>query len=81
MIDLLKNSEKNDLGDMISRMELTYSEILNKLDTKYIVASTIWYTPKPGFYEINDITFLLKSLLPDEVKVNITNDDKIQRSN
>ena len=42
---------------------------------KYIDASTAGYTLEPGIYEISDINFMLMSLLPDEVKVNITIDD------
>ena len=57
------------------RMELTYGEIENIFDMKYIDASSTRYTFPPGFYEITDINFMLKSLLPDEVKVSILIDD------
>ena len=60
---------------MVYRMELTYDEIVVILQTKYIVGSTIGYTLPQGKYEISDINLMLKSLLPDQVKVNITIDN------
>ena len=57
------------------RMELTYSEIERILDMKNIDTSTTRYTPPPGIFELNDVKLLLKSLLPNETKVNISNDD------
>ena len=33
------------------------------------------YTLPPSFYEIGDFNLMLKSLLPDDVKVDITIDD------
>ena len=42
---------------------------------KYIDASTTRYTLEPGIYEISDMNLMLKSLLPEEVKVIITIDD------
>ena len=62
-------------------MELTYVEIVNILDVKYIAGSTTGYTLPPGIYEITGINMMLKSLLPNEVKVNITIDDFRLKSN
>ena len=45
------------------------------MDLKHIPTTTIGYKLPPGMYEIIDINFLLKSLLPKEVKVDITVDD------
>ena len=42
---------------------------------KYLYASTTRCTLEPSIYEISDNNFLLKSLFPDEVKVNIAIDD------
>ena len=53
-------------------VELTYSEIEKMLDVKYIATSTIGYTLPAGIYEVSDIKMMLKSLLPDEVEVDIT---------
>ena len=60
---------------MAFRLELSYSAIENILNMKYIVASTVGYNLEPSVYGIRDIIFILKSLLPIDVKVNITNDD------
>ena len=62
-------------------MELTYSEIENILDMKHIDASATGYTVPPGVYKVNTIHSRLKSLLHDEVKVNITTEDFRLRSN
>ena len=47
----------------------------------YIAASTIGYTLPPGIYETTDFNLVLKSSLPDDVKVRITADDIRLRSN
>ena len=59
---------------MVCRLQLTYDEIIDILDVKYIAGSIIGYTLPPGIYEISDFNLMLKSLLPDEVKVKITID-------
>ena len=66
---------------MVFRMGLTYSEVEKVDDTIYIATSTIRYTLPPGKYEISHNESMLKSLLPDEVKVKITIDDIRLRSN
>ena len=58
-----------DLEDMVFRMGLTYDEIVDTLDIKYIVGSANRYTLPPGIYEISDLNSMPKSLLPNEVKV------------
>ena len=55
-------------------MEFTYDEIIDILDVKYIAGLTKGYTLVPGIYEVTDIIMMLKSLLPEDVKVNITID-------
>ena len=50
-------------------MGLTYDEIVDILDIKYIVGSANRYTLPPGIYEISDLNSMPKSLLPNEVKV------------
>ena len=60
---------------MVFRMELTYSGIENILDKKYIASSCTGYTLPPGIHEISDVNSMINSLLPDEVKVNVTCDD------
>ena len=45
-IDLLKKNKYIDLENMVFRLELTYNEIVDILDIKYIPTSTIGYLPK-----------------------------------
>ena len=52
-----------------------YHELAVILDTKYNDASTTGYTLEPGIYENIDVNVMLKSILPDDMKVNITIDD------
>ena len=66
---------------MVYRLQLTYDEIIDILDVKYIAGSTIGYTLLPGVYEISDINLMLKSLFPGKVKINYTIDDIGLRSN
>ena len=62
-------------------MQLTYDEIMDVLDIKYTSATPIGYTVPHGIYEISDFNFMLKFLLPNEVKGDITNDENRLRSN
>ena len=73
--------EHNDLEDMVFRMELTYGETEEILDTKYTATSSTGYTLPPGIFEIAFFDLMLKSFFPDEVKVKITNNDIRLRSN
>ena len=62
-------------------MELTYDEIVDILDVKYVPASTNGYTLPPAEYENIDIILIIKLLLPNELKVNDTIGDVRIRSN
>ena len=66
---------------MVFSMELTHHEIAEKFDTKYIATSSTGYILPPSIYKISDITLMLKSLLPDDVKVKNTIDDITLKSN
>ena len=66
---------------MVHRIEVTYDEIVDIMDVKYIAAATIGHTLQAGIYEITDINLMLKSLLPDGIKVIIANDDNRLKSN
>ena len=55
-------------------MDLTYHEIADIFDKKYIDASTIGYNLAPGHYEVSDNILMLKSLRSNEVKVSFTID-------
>ena len=62
-------------------MQLTYDEIINVLDLKYISTKRIGYSLNPGIYEIVDLNNTLKYILPDNVEVNVTKDDIRLKSN
>ena len=62
-------------------MQLTYNEIIDILDLKYIPTKRIGYSLNPGIYEVIDLNITLKHILPDNVKVTITIDDIRLKSN
>ena len=66
---------------MVYRVQLTYDEIIDKLDVEYFAGSTIGYTLPPGISEITDNNLILKSLLPNYEKVEFTFDDIIRKTN
>ena len=73
----LKKVRYNDLEDLVYRMRLSYDEIMDILDLKYIPTKRTGYSLNPGIYEIVDLNNALKCILPNKVKVNITIDDII----
>ena len=77
----LKNVKYNDLADLVYRMQLTYDEIIDVLDLKYISSKRIGYSLIPGIYEIVDLNNTLKHILPDNVEISITIDDIGLKSN
>ena len=81
ILEELKIVNYNNLEDMVYRFQLTYDEIVNILDLKYISAKRAGYSPIPGIYEVVDSNNTLKYILPDNVKVNITIDDIRLKSN
>ena len=44
----LKNAKYNDLADLVYRMRLSYDEIINVLDLKFISTKRIGYSLNPG---------------------------------
>ena len=80
-IEELKKVGYNDLKDLVYRMRLSYDEIMNNLDLKYIPTKRTGYSLNPGIYEVVDLNNTLKHILPDNVKVNITIDDIRLKSN
>ena len=81
IIEELKNAEYNDLEDLVYRMRLSYDEIIDILDLKYIPTKRTGYSLNPGIYEIVDLNNTLKYILPDNVKVSVTIDDIRLKSN
>ena len=75
------HNKYRDLEDIVYRLQITNDEIVNILVFKYVAGSTKGYTLPPGVYEITDINFMLKALLPNEVELNITIDDVRLKSN
>ena len=58
-----------------------YSEITERLDTKFNATSSTGCSFTPGRFEISDLNLMLKSILPDDVKVIIIIDDIRLRAN
>ena len=77
----MKNVKYNDLEDLVYRMQLTYDEIMDILDLKYIPTKRTGYSLNPGIYDVVDLNNTLKYILPDKVKVTITIDDIRLKSN
>ena len=81
IIEELKNAKYNDLEDLVYRMRLSYDEIMDILDLNYIPTKRTRYSLNPGIYEVDDLNNILKHILPNNVKVNITIDDIGLKSN
>ena len=81
IIEELKNVKYNDLEDLVYRMRLSYDEIMDILDLKYIPTKRTGYSLNPGIYEIVDLNNTLKYILPDNVKVSVTIDEIRLKSN
>ena len=81
IIEELNNVKYIDIEDLVYRMQLTYDEIIDVLDLKYISTKRIGYSLNPGIYEVVDLNNTLKHILPDNVKVNVTIDDIRLKSN
>ena len=75
ILEDLKIVKFNDLEDMVYRFQLTYDEIIDILDLKYIPTKRAGYSLNPGIYEVTDLNNILKYILPDNVKVNVAKDD------
>ena len=81
ILEELKNAKYNDLEDLVYRMQLTYDEIIDVLDLKYMPTKRTGYSLNPGIYEVVDLNNTLKFVLPDNVKVSVTIDDVRIESN
>ena len=81
IIEELKKVKYNDLKDLVYRMRLSYDEIMDILDLKYIPTKRTGYSLNPGIYEVVDLNNALKHILPNNVKINITIDDIRLKSN
>ena len=62
-------------------MQLIYDEFIDILDLKFIPTKRIRYSLNSDIYQISDIEKTLKYILPDSVKINVTIEEKIYKSN
>ena len=81
IIEELKNKKYNDLEDLVYRMQLTYNEVIDILDLKYIPTKRTGNSLNPGIYEVVNLNDSLKYILLDNVKINVTIDDVRLKSN
>ena len=72
----LKNVKYNDLEDLVYRFKLTYDEIMDILDLKYIPTKRTGYSIEPNIYNMVDLNNTLKNILPDNVKIDVTIDER-----
>ena len=61
IIEEIKNVKYTDIEDLVYRMQLTYDEIIDVLDLKYISTKRIGYFLNPGIYEIVDLNNIFKT--------------------
>ena len=62
-------------------MQLTYDEIIDILDLKYIPTKRMGYPIEPNIYNAVDLNNTLKNILPVNVKISVTIDEKKYKSN
>ena len=60
----LKNANYNDLEDLVYRMRLSYDEIMDILDLKYIPTKRAGYSLNPGICEVIDLNNTLEHFYP-----------------
>ena len=81
ILEKFENGKYQNLEDMVFRFQLSYDEIINIIDFKYIPTERIGYSLKPDVYQISDINNTFKNILPDNVKTSVTIDEEIYKSN
>ena len=79
ILEELKNGKYNDLEDLVYRMQLTYDEIIDILDLKYVPTKRIGFSLKPNIYQISDKNETLKNLT--DVKMKVTIDERNYKTN
>ena len=62
-------------------MQLTFVEVRDTSDMKYIPTKRTGFSLDPSIYEVVDLNKTLKYILPDEVKISVTIDDVRLKSN
>ena len=81
IIKELKRVNYRDPEDLVFRLQLTYHEIVDILDVKYISTKRMGHSIEPNKYNAVDLNNTLKNILPDIVKISITIDEKKYKSN
>ena len=76
IIEELKNAKYNDLEDLVYRMRLSYDEIMDILDLKYISTKRIGFSIPPKIYNVVDLNEIFKNILPNNVKIDISIDER-----
>ena len=76
ILEELKNVKYNDLEDLVYRFKLTYDEIMDILDLKYIPTKRTGYSIEPNIYNVVDLNKTLKNILPTNVKIDVTIDER-----
>ena len=66
---------------MVYRFQLTFDEIMDLLDLKYIPTKKTVCSLPLRIYEVIDINNILKYILLDNVKVKVTSDDVRLKTN
>ena len=61
-------------------MQLTFVEVRDNLDLKYIPTKRMGYSLKPDIYLISDINITLKNIFPNNVEKSVTMVEKIYKS-
>ena len=87
-LDTLKNSTNKelkrikyrDLEDLVFRLQLTYHEIGDILDGKYIPTKRIGFSIEPNIDNVVDLNNTVKNNLPDNVKISLTIDEEIYKT-
>ena len=77
----LKKAKYNDLEDLVYKFQLTYDEILDILDLKYIPTKRTGYSIEPNIYNVVDLNKTLKNILPNNVKIDINIDERKYKTN
>ena len=60
ILEDLKHAKYNELKDLVYRMRLSYNEIMDILDLKYIPTKKTGCSLNPGIYEVVDLNNILK---------------------
>ena len=76
IIKELKEAKYKDIRDLVHRMRLTYDEIMDIIDLKYISTKRVGYSLTPNIYNVVDLNNALKDILPDIIKINVIIDER-----